>query len=96
MALPLAPIALNVARIGAVAAIAWYVRRSAQAAPKHVWREAAMDDLNDGVEITADRSAAEHNGHAAARLRRTIRMGGLGAVELDLSAMGRIRLRKVD
>ncbi len=95
MALPIAPIAWNAARIGGLAALAWYVRSRNRTMPKHVWREAAMDDLNDGVEITSDRGEAERNTHASARLRRSVRLGPLGEVELDLSAIGRLRVRRL-
>lgn len=93
MPAPLAPIAWTALRVGTVAAVAWYVRRQARPEPKHPWRERALDDLPEGLDVTRDRSEAEHNAHASARFRRVIRLGD-GGLEVDISGMGRIRLRR--
>lgn len=96
MALPLAPVAWTALRIGAVAATAWYVSRRTAQQPKHAWREAALNDTADGLEITTDRSAGEANAHAAHRFRRTVRLGAGPGYEIDIAALGRIRLRRTD
>lgn len=97
MAAPLAPLAWTALRIGAVAAAAYYVQRQTRVQPKHAWREAALDETPEGVELSSDRAAGEVNGHAAGRFTRTIRLstGGPG-VEVDVAALGRIRFRRVD
>lgn len=96
MPAPLAPIAWTALRIGAVAASAYYVGRRTKAAPKHVWRERALDDTPDGVEVTTQRAEDEANAHAAARIRRTIRLGRGPGVEVDITTLGRVRFRRVD
>ncbi|MEM8789766.1 MAG: hypothetical protein AAGE76_16035 [Pseudomonadota bacterium] len=96
MAAPLAPIAWTALRIGAFAATAYYVGRRAQAAPKHVWRERALDDTPEGVTVSHDRSEAETNAHGAARFRRTVRLGRGPGLEVDLTTLGRIRFRRVE
>ncbi|NNU78999.1 hypothetical protein HMH01_00985 [Halovulum dunhuangense] len=96
MPAPIAPIAMTALRLGAVAAAAWYVRSRTQAKPKHVWREQALDDLPEGVDLTSDKSEAERNAHAAARVRRVIRLGDGPGLEIDIATLGRIRLRRVD
>lgn len=97
MAAPLAPIAWTALRIGAVAAVGYYVRSRAAARPKSAWREGALDEAPEGVELTGQRDAREVNGHGSARVNRTIRlsMGGPG-VEIDVAALGRVRIRRVD
>jgi len=96
MPAPLAPIAWTALRLGAVAATAYYIKQRSETAPKHVWRERAMDDAEDGVGFTTDRSEGERNAHGAARFRRTIRLGNGPGIEIDLTALGRIRLRRAD
>ncbi|MHA3979626.1 hypothetical protein ACW9UR_18280 [Halovulum sp. GXIMD14794] len=93
MPAPIAPIAWTALRVGTVAAVAWYVRRQSRPEPKHAWRERALDDLPEGLDVTSDRGEAEHNAHASARFRRVIRLG-TGGFELDISGMGRVRLRR--
>ena len=96
MAVPLAPISFTALRFGAVAAAAWYINRRARPAPKHVWRERALDDLPEGVDVTVDRSDSESNAHAGARLSRTVRLGQGAAFEIDIAGMGRLRVRRAD
>ena len=96
MALPIAPLAWTALRMGAVAAATYYVSRRAQPAPKHVWRERAMDDARDGVEFTTQRGEHESNAHSAVRFRRVVRMPNGQGVEVDLTALGRVRFRRVD
>ncbi len=96
MAAPLAPFAWTALRFGAMAATAYYVSRRTSAKPKHVWRETALDDVNDGLEVTTDRSEGEANTHSAARFRRTVRVGNGPGIEIDFAALGRVRFRRVE
>ncbi len=97
MAAPLAPIVWTAARMGAVAAIAYYVKRRTSVQPKNIYRETAMNDTPDGVEVTAQRAEREANAHGSARLNRTFRLGPNGpGFEIDATALGRIRFRKID
>lgn len=96
MAPPLAPIAWTALRIGAVAAVAYMAARRLQDAPKDVWREHTLDEVGDGLDLSADRAEAERNLHAAGRFRRTVRLGAGPGVEIDLSALARLRLRRVE
>lgn len=92
MPLPLAPIASIALRYGAVA-IATY------AFSKHIDRghfdqraEDAMDDVNEGVQVRKSNEQI----NASSRFRRTIRVGSNGpGVEIDVTALGRLRFRKV-
>lgn len=96
MAVPLAPFAWTALRIGAVAATAYVLTRSANPAAKHVWRERALDDTAPGLDLTSQRTDDEANGHAAVRFTRTIRLGSGPGLEVDLAALGRIRFRRID
>ena len=96
MPAPIAPIVWTAARIGAVAAIAYYTGRASKQAPKHVWRERALDDTPEGLDLTHQREADEANAHGSARFKRTVRFGASGpGVEIDATALTRIRLRRV-
>ena len=96
MAVPLAPFAWTALRIGAVAATAYVLTRGARPAPKHVWRERALDDTAPGLDFTRQRTDDEANSHAAARFNRIIRLGTGPGIEVDLAALGRIRFRRID
>ncbi|MEO0913184.1 MAG: hypothetical protein AAFY59_09375 [Pseudomonadota bacterium] len=96
MAAPLAPIAWTALRLGAVAAATYYVSRRTSAKPKDVWRETALDEVQDGLEVTTDRSGPEANAHSAARFRRVVRIGSGPGLEVDFAALGRVRFRRVD
>lgn len=96
MAVPLAPFALTALRIGAVAAAAYVVKRNMRVAPKHAWRERALDDTAPGIDLTTQHEAGEANTHAAARFSRTIRLGDGPGLEVDLALLGRIRFRRID
>lgn len=96
MAAPLAPIALTALRLAAVAGAAYYVRSRTRTEPKHIWREKALDDLPEGVDLSRQRSAGEANTHGAARVRRVIRLGQGPGFEVDIAALGRLRFRRVD
>lgn len=96
MPAPIVPIAWTVLRVGAVAAGAYYVSRRTAIAPKHVWRERALDDMPEGVDFSHDRSEGEVNSHAGARLRRVLRLGNGPGLEIDVATLGRVRFRRVD
>ena len=97
MPLPLAPVAVFALRAGLVTAAVWAVRRTVARATQ-VGRtdqraEEALDAMDEGLatHAPADREG-QHN--AGLRLRRVVRWPG-GGVEVDLAAVGRLRLRRV-
>ena len=95
MALPLAPIALTAARYGAVLALTYYVVNKNKSLPK-VSEEAAHEDVDEGISVRHHRGTEGAQANADARMKRTIRLGANGpGVEIDLSALGRIRIKKV-
>lgn len=92
MALPLAPIAGVALRYGAVALATYALARMAERAPRDQRAEDAMDDLAEGVQFR--RESDQVNG--AGRFVRTVRVGTRGpGVEIDASALTRIRFRRV-
>ena len=91
MALPLAPIAGFVLRYGAVAALAYAAARRARPQRIHPATEAAMEQMPEGAAI----GHAPGQLNATGRWRRTIRLGPNGpGMEIDLSAIARLRIRK--
>ena len=94
MPAPIAPLAWTAIRIGSVAAIAYYAARRTRPAPKHVWRERALDDTPEGLDITRQRADGEANAHGSARFVRTIRLGSGPGIEIDFSTIGRLRVRR--
>ncbi|RBO52567.1 hypothetical protein DSD19_14025 [Rhodovulum sp. BSW8] len=96
MPLPLAPIATVALRYGlrygAVALAAYALSKSRDGLRRDQRTEDAMDELGEG--LTFRRDQEQVNG--AARMRRTFRMGTAGpGVEIDASAFGRLRVRRV-
>lgn len=92
MPLPLAPIAGFALRYGAVAVATYAVARYSSRAPYDQRSEDAMDDVAEGVSVRRD--SEQVNG--AGRVRRTVRLGPNGpGIEIDATALGRIRLRRV-
>jgi len=98
MPVPLAPIAGVALRYGlrygamAVAAYAISQLREPTRARRDQRAEDAMDDLSEGLQF---RSEAEQVS-GTARMTRTIRLGPTGpGVEIDASALGRLRFRRV-
>lgn len=94
MPLPLAPIALSVAKIGGVALVAWAVSRRVQPARIDQRAEDALDDLPDGLAARRprDREQANLNG----RYLRRIRIPGMArAIEIDAAFLARLRARRV-
>lgn len=99
MAAPIAivPVLWTIIRCGAVIAVASYAVRSKASQPKDPHREHVLDNLDEGLHLHSHRAEAERAAHGHTRLRRTIRMHRNGTgLEVDLSAVGRIRFRRVD
>lgn len=92
MPLPLAPIAGFALRYGAVAIATYAVSRRITLAHFDQRGEEAMDDVSEGLSVRHD--ADQYNG--AGRYRRIVRLGPDGpGVEIDITALGRIRFRKI-
>jgi len=94
MPLPLAPIAGIALRYGAVAVATYAMTRKISIQKGHFDQrgEDAMDDVNEGISVR--REPEQVNG--ATRFRRVVRVGADGpGVEIDITALGRVRFRKV-
>jgi hypothetical protein len=92
MPLPLAPITAFALRYGTVALASYAVARRIERGRRDQRAEDALDDVPEG--LTARREAEQMN--ATGRFRRVIRLGTGGpALEIDASATGRIRFRRV-
>jgi hypothetical protein len=92
MPLPLVPIAGVAVRYGLVALGTWVVARSIARTPRDQHAEDALDNVPEGL------TAGKHDDAArgTARLKRTIRLGDDGpGVEIDLTALGRLKVRRV-
>lgn len=91
MAIPLAPIAGLILRYGAVAALAYAAASRARPRRLHPASEDALDQMPEGA--TLGHAPGQLNG--TARWRRNIRLGPDGpGIEIDLSALARLRIRK--
>lgn len=94
MAIPLAPIAFTAARYGTVALAAYYTARKVQLSQTYQATEDALDTVVEGV--SAHKCTDAPQGNAAVRWRRTIRLGNSGpGLDIDITAMGRIRMKRV-
>ena len=92
MPLPLAPIAAIAVRYGTVALASYAVARKIERGRRDQRAEDAFDEVPEG--LTARREPEQVN--ATARIRRVFRLGTSGTgIELDASALGRLRFRKV-
>ncbi len=92
MPLPLAPVASIALRYGAVALASYAIARQIGKAPLDQRAEEAMDDVDEGLALRREREQVNGTG----RFRRVIRLGEDGpGVEVDVTALGRIRFRKV-
>ena len=92
MPLPLAPIATVALRYGAVALATYAVTRRVSHGRRDQRAEDALDDLDEGLTLRHD--AGKTN--STARYRRKIRLGANGpGVEIDITALGRIIIRKL-
>jgi len=90
--LPLAPITGIALRYGTVALATYAVTRKVSLGRRDQRAEDALDDLEEGL------SARREPGQASstARFKRKIRLGENGpGVEIDITALGRIKLRKL-
>ncbi|MEM1077898.1 hypothetical protein [Dinoroseobacter sp. S76] len=95
MPIPVVPIASAVLKYGPLAAAALATVAYARAKPRAVNQTAEdlMDDVSDGMEFTRSPDGRQVNG--AGRYRRSVRMPNGAGVELDMSLLGRVRLRRV-
>lgn len=94
MALPLVPVAAFAAKYGAVALAGYALSRQVQRGRTDQRAEDALDELGEGVHGHRPRDRDQVN--ASARFVRVVRIGTSGpGLEIDLSAIGRIRFRKV-
>lgn len=94
MPLPIAPIAGLALRYGAVAVTTYALTRRISIQRGHYDQrgEEAMDDIGEGISVR--REPEQVNG--ATRFRRVLRVGQDGpGIEIDITALGRIRFRKV-
>ena len=92
MPLPLAPIAGIALRYGTVALATYAVTRKVSRGRRDQRAEDALDDLEDGLSMRRDAGQA----NTTARIRRKIRLGNDGpGVEIDITALGRIIIRKL-
>jgi hypothetical protein len=92
MPLPLAPITVFALRYGTVALASFAVARSIERGRRDQRAEDAFDELPEG--LTARREPEQVN--ATGRMRRVIRFGAGGpGLEIDATALGRVRLRRV-
>ena len=97
MPLPLVPVAVFAVRAGLVTAAVWAVRRTfaqaTQVGRTDQRAEDVLDTMDEGLAVhrPADRDGQRNAGF---RLHRVIRWQG-GGVEVDLAAMGRLRVRRL-
>ncbi len=98
MAAPIAksPLIWTALRYGAVMAIAAYAARPKGSQPKDPYRERVLDELPEGVHAHSHSAEAERAAHGHTRFRRTLRFGAnRPGIEIDLTALGRLRFRRV-
>ncbi|NKX44888.1 hypothetical protein [Roseicyclus persicicus] len=91
MAIPFTPIAAAALRYGVVAALAYAAARRARPQRIHPEAEAAMELMPQGV--TVGHAPGQMN--ATGRVTRRLRLGPQGpGMEIDLSALARLRVRR--
>jgi hypothetical protein len=92
MPLPLAPITAIALRYGTVMIASYAIARQIEHGRRDQRAEDAHDEVPEG--LTVRREAEQVN--ATGRMRRTIRLGSNGpGLEIDASALGRVRFRRV-
>jgi len=92
MPLPLAPVAGIALRYVVVAFAAFTVARKVERGHFDQRADEAMDDVNEGLTVRREQEQL----NTTARYHRAIRLGTNGpGVEIDITALGRIRLRKI-
>lgn len=94
MALPLAPIVVTALRYGGVALVAYTAARRIAPAPTQQKNEDALDRVPEG--IGASRAKDRNQMNITSRWRRVVRMGTQGpGLEIDITALGRLKFRRV-
>lgn len=92
MPLPLAPIAGIALRYGTVALATYAVTRKVSNGRRDQRAEDALDDLEEGLSLRREAGQTSSTG----RFKRKIRLGENGpGVEIDITALGRIKIRKL-
>ena len=92
MPLPLAPIAGIAVRYGVVALATYSIARKVERAHFDQRGQDAMDDVSEGLSVRKEPEQV----HGAGRFCRTVRIGANGpGLEIDLTALGRVKFRKV-
>ncbi|MEM1374399.1 MAG: hypothetical protein AAGF78_08470 [Pseudomonadota bacterium] len=91
MALPLAPIAGMALRYGAVAVATYAATRAIPKLRRDQTVEDSLDTVEEGLEMRRDPEQM----NATGRFRRVVRVGRM-AVELDATALARVRVRRVE
>lgn len=95
MPLPVAPIALTAVRYGAVLAVGYYLVNRNKSLPK-VSEEEAHENVDEGISVRHHRNQEGAQANADARVKRVLRFGANGpGVEIDASALGRIRIKRI-
>ncbi len=92
MPLPLVPIATAAISYGAVALVTYAVTKGIPQSRRDQASEDTLDQVDEGLSFRRD--AQQVNG--TGRMRRVVRFGANGpGVEIDVTALSRIRVRKV-
>ncbi|WP_166417856.1 hypothetical protein [Cochlodiniinecator piscidefendens] len=92
MPLPLAPIAGFALRYGAVALTTYAIARSIEKGRRCQKTEDVLDEVEEGLSLRREEGQFSTTG----RFIRTIRLGQNGpGAQIDLSALGRLRLTRV-
>lgn len=93
----LAPLAWKAAQLGAVAALGYYAARRQRApGPRDLWRETALNEVEEGVETEASRNEGDARLAVAAKLKRGVRIGADGpGLEVEFTSITRLRFRKI-
>jgi hypothetical protein len=99
MPLPFAvpALAIKAGQFAVVAAVAWRAARHVHAAGPHAEaREAALDGVGAGFDLTRAAVPGAARMDMAAGMRRSLRLGPDGpGIEADLSLLARLRLRRI-
>ena len=97
MPLPIIPVAVFALRAGLVTAAVWAVRgtfrRATRVGRTDQRAEDALDAMDEGVAVHAPADLAGQR-NLGVRVNRVIRWQG-GGVQVDLAAMGRLRIRRL-
>ncbi len=91
MPVPIAPVAAFALRTAAVSLAAYAVVKAREGLARDQRVEDALDDLPEGAVY----ATTPEGGRAAARWRRTFRVGAAGpGITVDVAALGRVRIRR--